>query len=348
MQRPELNDVSPVVVAYINYLEKELQKFTRKIQPEINEDEPVYTSPLEPDEPPTSLNVFSATPSGIAKRTPRHLYSRQRRGGMGVYDLEVDDEPTTILTIVDENQSMLLITNLGRAFRIPLNAVAQTELHGRGSSIVTRLNFAPGEALVTAVPIQAQGYLAAVSTTGMVRSLRHHVFGEHMKPGTSLYDIKSFGRVAGACWTPGDGDLFIATKSGKAIRFSEKLVPPQGGLGIRVSDEDEAVSVAAVYDDSSVFLLGADGKGTIRLMSSFTPNKSPGAGGKIAMSTSQLIAASTVTSNDDIFITSRLGKIIRFKAEEVPAKDGVVQGVICMSFRSDVSTAMVIATPASK
>ncbi len=46
---------------------------------------------------------------------------------------------------------------------------------------------------------------------------------------------------------------------------------------------------------------------------------------------------------DDIFIISRLGKIIRFRADEIPAKEGVVQGVACTAMRSDETAALAIA-----
>lgn len=345
--KPDLSQIDPEIREYIEHLEAEITRLQGKPKlAEVTEDEEFELPIQEPSELPTTLNIISATASGHAKRTPRHLYTRQRRGGMGVFDQEnPDDDPPTILCCADENQTLLIITNLGRVFRVPVSAIVETPVHGRGVSIVQKFGFAPGEKLVAALPIQAQGYLAAVSNQGMVRVLRHHVFGEYMKPGTSLYDIKSFGQVASACWAPGDGDLLIATRSGKAIRFSEKLVPPQGGLGMRLADDDSAVAITAVYEDSGVFLLGADGKGTIRDMKSFTANKAAGSGGKIAMSTFALAAAVTVAANDDIFITSRLGKIIRFQTAEVPVKDGVVQGVICMSFRSDEAVALTIGSP---
>jgi DNA gyrase subunit A len=179
----------------------------------------------------------------------------------------------------------------------------------------------------------------------MVRLLRHHVFGEYMKPGMALFDARSFGNLASACWTSGDGDLFVATRLGRAIRFPEKLVPPQGGLGIRLSDGDTATSIAGVNDDSRVFLAGADGRGTIRLMEGFNPNKAPGAGGKAALSTDQLIGAAPVEETSEIFIISKLAKIIRFRAAEVPGKEGVVQGVNCMSFRADHAVAFAVSTP---
>lgn len=46
-----------------------------------------------------------------------------------------------------------------------------------------------------------------------------------------------------------------------------------------------------------------------------------------------IVGAMTVYEGSDVFAISRLSKIIRFQADEVPAKEGVVQGVNCMSLR---------------
>jgi DNA gyrase subunit A len=349
LQRPNLNQVDESVRDYIEALEAEIARLQRKSprgrSTEADEElEPEAIS--EPSEPPTTLNVITATLSGFAKRTPRHLYTRQRRGGMGVFDLEVPgEEPPAIVAVADESDYLLIITNLARAFRMPVSAIPQGEVRDRGLDITERFNLGESETLAAFLPDKAQGYVALVSKRGNVRMLRHHVFGEYMKPGTSLYDPKAFGPLAGACRTPGDGDLFIATRQGKAIRFSEKLVPPAGGLGIRLSADDEAVAITPVYSDSGVFLIGSDGKGTIRQMEGFSANKSPGAGGKIALNTDHLIGASVVDVDDDIFVISHLSKIIRFPASQVPPKEGVVQGVICMSLRADETAAMIVSKP---
>lgn len=346
--RPDLSQLDPEIRAYIEALEAEVERLHRgnhrnrpkAVVDEVDEEIPEV---FEPAEPPTTINVITATASGIAKRTPRHLYSRQRRGGMGVFDLEAPQNVApAILAVADEDQNLLLITSQARAFRLPVNAIPETPVRGRGESIVARLNLVPEEHLASILPDQAQGYVALLSRRGNVRLLRHHVFGEYMKPGTSLYDVKVFGPLAAACWTPGDGDLFIATRQGRAIRFSEKAVPPQGVLGIRLGDDDLAVGITPVYPDSGVFLLGVDGKGTIRLMEGFSPNKAPGAGGKNAISTDQLVASINVDEAEDIFIISQLGKIIRFHAGDVPEKDSVVQGVVCMSLRGDEPVAVAV------
>jgi DNA gyrase subunit A len=343
IERPDLSQVNPQIRAYIESLEAALQDL------QASADRQALTTsqvPLGPDEPPTTLNVITLTPSGTGKRTPRHLYSRQRRGGMGVFDLQSgDDEIPAVLVIADAAQSLLLFTNLARAFRVPVQTLPEAPVHYRGTNIATRLGWQENEKLVAALPDLAQGSLALLSERGLVRSLRHHVFGEYMKPGIVLFDVRQFGQLSAACWTPGDGDLFIASRLGRAIRFAEKLVPPAGGPGIRLEGKDRAVAIAPVYPESEVFLLSADGRGTIRDMQGFNPNKSTGGSGKIAMSTNTLVGAVAVEENDDLFIISRLSKIIRFKAAQVPVKESVVQGVACMSLRADETVALVASRP---
>jgi DNA gyrase/topoisomerase IV subunit A len=77
-------------------------------------------------------------------------------------------------------------------------------------------------------------------------------------------------------------------------------------------------------------------------MSGFRPNKAPGGGGKIAIKTDHLIGATAVADTDDVFIISRLSKLIRFRAIEVPPKEGVVQGVNCMALRADETVAVTV------
>ncbi|VAW42155.1 hypothetical protein MNBD_CHLOROFLEXI01-1791, partial [hydrothermal vent metagenome] len=130
----------------------------------------------------------------------------------------------------------------------------------------------------------------------------------------------------------------------QGIRFRETQVPARGGcLGLRVSPDDTVVAVSSVINSSGVFVVGHDGKGTIRQMSGFRLNKAPGAGGKTILKTEQLIGAVTVREADDIFIISQSGKLIRFQADEVPPKTGVVQGVNCMGVRGDLITAVAVA-----
>ena len=153
------------------------------------------------------------------------------------------------------------------------------------------------------------------------------------------------GQITAVTWTTGSDEILLATQQAQGIRFRETQVPARGGcLGLRVDPSDEVVAVASVTEGSGVFVVGHDGKGTIRLMSGFRMNKAPGAGGKTIFKADQLVGAVTVSDNDDIFILAQSGKMIRFQANEVPPKEGVVQGVNCMGLRNDEVTAVAVAT----
>jgi len=343
-ERPDLSLVSPGVRAYIEALEAELaaRRSPPRTRESLADDLPELS---EPSEPPSTFQVITATAGGLIKRTPRHLYDRQRRGGMGAFDLDApDDDPPALLVIADVAQNLIVLTSQGRAFPFPVSQLAESPVRGRGEALRKWLPLAADERVALLVSDMGAGYLMLVTRRGQVRRWRYNVFGRALAPGTLLYDIREGGAPAAACWTAGDGDLFIATAAGDGIRFAEIQVPAHSGcLGIRCAPDDPVVGIAGVRETSGVFLPGNDGRGTVRLMAGFSQNKAPGAGGKQAMKTDRLIGVGAVNDGDDIFLISRLGKIIRFRADEIPAKEGVVQGVACMALRSDETTAMAIA-----
>ncbi len=193
------------------------------------------------------------------------------------------------------------------------------------------------------LPGQPNAYLALVTTRGQVRRIGSQYLGKNLQAGTVLYNIAEGGAPAAWCWTTGNDDLLIATRTGQGIRFAERLAPIRGCLGLRVDPSDVVVGVgAADADQGGVFLATDEGKGTIRRFAGFSANKAPGAGGKVVMKADVLLGAQAVREQDDLFMLSRLGKIIRFAAVEIPAKEGVVQGVNCMALRADECVALLV------
>lgn len=334
-QRPDVDELPPDVRAYIEYLEEALDRVRTRGDAE-------RSAPAEPSEAPTTRQVITISRRGLAKRSPRHLYGRQRRGGMGVFDLETEenDRPAFLLE-ADLEDRLLVLTDRNRFFVLPVAEIAEREVRARGASLAAQISLQAGENLAVITVDGGGSHLHLLSDRGWVRRLSGTQVG-HLKPGIQL-EVRAGHRAVAACWTSGDDDLFIVTRDGKAIRFNERQVPISGGcLGIRLDPSEEALAIAAVQEESGVVLLGRDGKGTIRLMSGFRSNKSPGAGGKVAMKADQLVGAHGVRTGQDVLAISVLGKIIRFSADEIPAKEGVVQGVNCMSLRADEVVAFTV------
>ncbi len=341
-ERPDLSNLPLDVIAYIEALEQELAHLQDEESGARGE------ALLEASEPPTSAQVISISAGGVAKRTPRHLYLRQRRGGMGVFDLDAPDRDVpAFLVVADISAGLILFTDHGRVFRLSVRDVAEREVRGRGESIVARFPLRPDEHIALVMedtPPLGGAFLLLVSRRGQMRRIAKQYLGSGLQSGASLYDVKEGGAPAAVCWSSGNDELFIVTRQGQAIRFSERLVPVRGCLGLRVDPNDTVAAVAATAAEGGVFLLSSDGKGTIRQLSGFAGNKAPGAGGKVAMKADAIVGAVAIApgaeSRTDLFAISRLGKAIRFQAAEVPAKEGVVQGVNCMNLRADACVAL--------
>ncbi len=355
VDRPDLSGLPLEVLSYIQSLETEIASLRasnlehplraaavtreRSEVPAENDDE--LTGPSEA---PTTYNTITATAGGIIKRTPRHLYDRQRRGGMGVFDLDAPEgDPPAFLAVADISQTLIVMTTLGRVFPLPVSQLLESPVRGRGEPIRKWVPLNAEERIALLTPDMGVGYLTMVTRRGQVRRWRYNVFGRALQPGTILHEIRDGGVPAAACWSAAAADLFIVTAKGLAIRFAETQVAVRGSLGIRIDPGDEVVGVTSVRPDEGVFMLAADGKGTVREMSGFTVNKAPGSGGKQAMKADRLVGAVLARPGDDILAISDLGKIIRFAVNETPAKEGVVQGVNCMTLRNDECAAVATA-----
>lgn len=335
--RPDLNTLPANVRAYIEFLEESLAEAENTADSGRGS-----SAGSEPSEAPTTAQVITISRSGLVKRTPRHLYSRQRRGGMGVFDLDSgENDPPAFLLVADLSERLLVWSDRNRYFGLAVADLPEGEVRDKGESISRWVTLQPDEQLAVVIADGGGAHLQVLSDRGWVRKFSRTQL-PHLKDG-SLAEVRTGHKPVAACWSSGGDDLFIVSRAGQAIRFSERQVPISGGcLGIRLDPGDECLAIAAVQEESGVFLAGDDGKGTVRLMAGFRTNKSPGAGGKVAMKAERLLCAQTVAPGQDALIISALGKIIRFSADDIPAKEGVVQGVNCMSLRADSAVAATV------
>ena len=338
-ERPDLTNVDPEIRAYIEALEAKVARFEEgAAEKRAPEPEPIAS------EPPTTVNLITVSRSGLAKRTPRHRYTRQGRGGMGVFDLETDeDDPPALLALADVADTLIAITDGGRIYRMRVNKLPESPVHARGAALGDYLPLHGDERVIALLPADAGDHITMLGRRGWVSRVRSSFVGPTMVPGVSYHDAAAHGPLVAACWADEGQDLFIASREGQGIRFPLQRIDQHGGLGLRLSRDDEAVAITTGDEASGVFLLNAEGQGTIRLMSGFRANKNPGGGGKIAMKTDQLADAAVVEETDDLFVISKFGKIIRFSASEISPKTNPVQGVNCLGLRGDEAVACAVA-----
>ena len=213
MERPDLSQTDEAIIAYIEYLEYELLA----AQSATNEtDRREASEPGEPSEDPTTVNVLTFSQQGFIKRTPRHFYSRQKRGGMGVFDLDMDekDAPAQVI-LADESDEVLVLTNFARVFRLRVSDLPESEVRAKGKPLADFLTGLHDKESARWLMGGAGAYIAVLSPRGYVFT-KSKLF---LKEGVQLYDTSKYGPPVSACWSSGHDDLFLATVQGKGIRF---------------------------------------------------------------------------------------------------------------------------------
>lgn len=359
-----IEQAQPALKRYIHTLEQEnarlrqelmelRQTAPRRQRAEITREargEPAPTA-LATIRYPEDVMVLAITARGVAKRTPLNDYSTQRRGGIGVFDIQSGrDDLAAHLVATRASAALLVLSSRGRAFRIAVDSLPLTEVRGRGASLPDRLSFTADETVAAVLALDdeadARNTVLIATQSGWLRSLHRSYVGGRLQPGTLLSDPKRGGPPAIMALSDGSGDVLMVLRSGLGYRFAERLISRDGVRGIQTHPDDRVIGLVPVAgDEDEVLLVTADGQGTRRQMAGFASNKSPGGQGKVIMKSDALAGAARVGPRDEALCISGLAKIIRFAADEVPAKSGNVQGVSVLDTRGDSLAALAVITP---
>jgi DNA gyrase subunit A len=149
--------------------------------------------------------------------------------------------------------------------------------------------------------------------------------------------------------TTGTTDIFMVARSGMTIRFSEDDVRAMGRAaagvrGMKLRDGDEVVSCDVVRDDVALLLVTSSGYGKRTQLDKFN---SQGRGGqgvrgiKLTARKGIVVAAFMVGIDDEIFLISSGGTIIRTAVRDVSSQGRDATGVRVMNLDDGQSVAAV-------
>ena len=92
---------------------------------------------------------------------------------MGVFDMEtLPDDPPRFLAVVDESAALLVWSNRGRVYRLPVAQLPAIEVRGKGIDICERLKMLNNERIVAVLPENGGEEVALASERGWVRTIR--------------------------------------------------------------------------------------------------------------------------------------------------------------------------------
>jgi DNA gyrase subunit A len=279
------------------------------------------------------------TQSGYIKRTSLSSYHFQMRGGKGRRGISMKAEDVVEDVFVCSTHSYLLfLTNTGRVYWLKALEIPDVGVSGRGKAIVNLLELQSGETMTSVVAVKdfsEDMYIVMLATNGQIKKTHLSEFRNVRRGGIIAMSLRPKSQLMWSRLTDGKREIIIATRLGKAIRFSEKDIRPMGRTaagvrGLSLAKKDEVIGMVSIGDrEKYVFTASEKGYGKRTEVDSYRKTHRGGKGLINLKVTSKIGPAVAVlgVAEDDLLIVTLSGKVIRIQTKQVRAVGRATQGV---------------------
>ncbi len=287
--------------------------------------------------------VVVMTQAQYIKSVSADSFRSQGRGGRGVSGAKMKDADIVRNVIFTTSHAYLLFfSNRGRVYRLRALEIPERERTAKGIPIVNLLPLQNGEtiqAIIDTREFPGTRYLFFVSRQGQVKKTAFNEYDSSRRDGLIALKLRPKDELVRVIETGGTDDVFIVSRGGQTIRFSEKQVRPMGrsaaGVrGMRLRAGDEVVSVDVAKDDASILLVTESGYGKRTQLSNFSRKGRGGMGMigiKLTGKKGRVVAAFMVGLDDEIVVVSSAGTTIRTPVKEISSQGRAATGVRVMS-----------------
>ena len=292
--------------------------------------------------------VYTMTAMGYIKRVPTAVYRAQRRGGRGITGVTTREEDLveTIFT-ASTHDVILFFTNYGRVYQLKGYQIPESSRTAKGMNIVNLLQLGGGERVSAMIHVKEftdDAYAFFVTRKGTVKRLAISMLQTARKAGVRVIGLDEDDELVSVRLTDGNDRIILATKKGMGIRFSESEVRPMGrdayGVrGIRLKKGDSVVGAARQRENAMLLTVTENGYGKLTDPEEYTLHHRGSSGvaaHNLTEKTGELVAIKCVSEEDDIFLMTSEGVVIRTGCEDIRVCSRASQGVILIRLPSGV------------
>ncbi|PIT90874.1 DNA gyrase subunit A [Candidatus Kaiserbacteria bacterium CG10_big_fil_rev_8_21_14_0_10_49_17] len=315
--------------------------------------QPVKSLSLE-DLVPDEESVMVLTKGGYIKRTSPDEFRKQKRGGVGVIDLNTKEEDfvTTMLT-ASTHSDLLFFTDRGKAYQMKMYELPEGRRATKGKSIMNFISLDQNERVTSVLPISStykkgEWHLMMVTKEGVVKKVDATSFQEVRRSGLIAIKLATGDELISTHFVGEKDTVSIVTAKGQSIRFNEKDVRAMGrsAAGVRaikLSKGDNIIGAGVARSTTmqkpELMVLSETGYGKKTPLSEYKVQKRGGSGIKtanVSAKTGDLITAAVVDAKEEgeLVAISQKGQVIRIDQNEIPTLGRQTQGVRVMKLRA--------------
>jgi DNA gyrase subunit A len=303
--------------------------------------------------------VVTVSRAGYVKRLPMETYRRQGRGGKGVRGANLKEEDVIAHAFTTTTRHWLLFfTNSGKVYRVKAHEVPEGSRTARGTyaANLPGVSLTGDEKIAAVIPLKGYDnakHLVFATKKGVIKKTP---LAEYDSPRTGLaaINLRKKDELIGVKLTNGRDDVILVSRGGQAIRFAEKAARSMGRqtagvIGMRLRPKDEVIGMALAGQGQDLVTITETGYGKRTPVKEY-PRKGRGGLGvathKLTDKTGRLAGAFVGSKDQDVFVISSRGIVIRVSSEQIRRTGRPSQGVRVMKLdgRSKVAAVAPVAT----
>lgn len=292
--------------------------------------------------------VITISHFGYIKRTPVSEYRTQGRGGRGSRGSKTRDEDfIEHMFVASTHNYLLLFTESGQCHWLRVYEIPEAGKTSSGRVIQNILAIPKEDRIKAYIKIKdltdeaflQSHYIVLATAQGLIKKTSVEAFSRPRSNGIIAINIREGDSLLEAKLTNGHSQIFLANRSGYAIRFEEDRVRAMGRTaagvrGMSLNESDDAVigmvCVDTAIDHGAIMVISKKGNGKRTELDEYRLTNRGGKGVKtmqITDKTGPLVGMKYVYAEDDVMISTRNGITIRIHARDISQLGRATQGV---------------------
>ncbi|KKT44473.1 MAG: gyrase subunit A protein [Parcubacteria group bacterium GW2011_GWA2_44_15] len=250
----------------------------------------------EEDLIPDTESVLVLTKGGYIKRTDPEEYRKQKRGGVGVVDLDTKEEDfvTTFLTTTTHSD-LLFFSDKGKAYQIKMYEIPEAKRATRGKSIMNFIPLSDEEKITSILAMpkeikQSTLSLMMVTRSGVGKKVAAKNFHDVRRSGLIAIKLQQNDQLISASFVEKGDECIVVTKNGQSIRFKESDIREMGRNAggvrvVRLKKNDALVGADVIkkaHKNPALLVIMENGYGKKTLLKEYKVQKRGGSGIKTA------------------------------------------------------------------
>ncbi|MFO0743827.1 MAG: DNA gyrase subunit A [Candidatus Paceibacterota bacterium] len=302
--------------------------------------------------------VLIYTAGGYVKRTDPDEFRTQKRGGVGVVDMNTKEEDFITISLTTSTHSdLLFFTDKGKAYQIKMYDIPEGKRATRGKSIMNYLQISSDEKVTSILPMPKELKnstlsLAMITRDGTIKKSSAESFKDVRRSGLIAIKLDAGDVLLSALFVEKGDDIILTSVQGQSIRFAEDDVREMGrtAAGVRGMKLDKGDHIAAcdvikkeTAKKSKLLVATENGYGK---MTSLEEYKTQGRGGSgiktvnITEKTGRLMVAKVIIDEEaEMLAISKNSQVIKTELKTIPTLGRATQGVRIMKLRDGDSVA---------